>query len=135
MLTHSLLYIDYNNITKEWRGFWRSKKTLSWIFVQNPIQMDLVQYKVLHITFELTRIWICISVQVIKHLEIRLKPSLFTHSNHINDPSRRIFSWIINVVWMGKKTRLEIWNFPGGLGHWLSHMGYQKVPKSESKKY
>ena len=26
-------------------------KNMCWIFVQNPIQMDLVQYKVLHITF------------------------------------------------------------------------------------
>ena len=35
------------------------EKTLSWIFVQNPIEMDLDQCKVLHMTFELTRakIW------------------------------------------------------------------------------
>ena len=26
-------------------------KTMHWIFVQNLIQMDLVQYKVLHMTF------------------------------------------------------------------------------------
>jgi hypothetical protein len=45
---------------------------MSWIFVQNPMQMDLVQYKVLHMTFELTRVRICISVQVIKHLEVDL---------------------------------------------------------------
>ena len=36
------------------------------------MQMDLVQYKVLHTTFELTRIRICMSVQVVKHLEIGL---------------------------------------------------------------
>ena len=45
---------------------------MSWIFVQNPMQMDLVLYKVLHMTFELTRIRIRTSVQVIKHLEIGL---------------------------------------------------------------
>ena len=45
---------------------------MSWIFVQNPMQIDLVQYKVLHTTFERTRIRICISVQIIKHLEIGL---------------------------------------------------------------
>ena len=33
-----------------------SGKNMCWIFVQNPMQMDLVQYKVLHMTFELTRI-------------------------------------------------------------------------------
>ena len=48
------------------------EKHMSWIFVQNPMQIDFVQYKVLHTTFELPRIRICISVQVIKHLEIGL---------------------------------------------------------------
>ena len=43
---------------------------MSWIFVQNPMQ--IVQYKVLRTTFELKIIRICISVQVIKHLEIGL---------------------------------------------------------------
>ena len=47
---------------------------MSWIFVQHLMQMDLVQYKVHHTTFELTRIRICISVHVIKHLEIGSKP-------------------------------------------------------------
>ena len=51
------------------------EKNMSWIFVQNPMpnpmyKMDLVQYKVPHTTFELTKVRICISVQVIKHLEI-----------------------------------------------------------------
>ena len=48
------------------------EKNMSLIFVQNPMQMDMVQFKVLHTTFELTRITICTSVQVIKHLEIGL---------------------------------------------------------------
>ena len=45
-----------------------SGKNMSWIFVQNHMKIDLVQYKVLHTTFELTRIRICISAHVIKHL-------------------------------------------------------------------
>ena len=32
------------------KGF-GSGKNMCWIFVQNPMQMDLVQYKVLHMTF------------------------------------------------------------------------------------
>jgi hypothetical protein len=47
-----------------------SAKNMSWIFVQNSMQTDLVQYKVLHMTFELTRIWFRIAVHVMKHLEI-----------------------------------------------------------------
>ena len=43
---------------------------MSWMF----LQMDLVQYKVLHMTFELIRILICISAQVIKHLRNWSKP-------------------------------------------------------------
>ena len=45
---------------------------MGWIFAKNPMQMGLVQYKVRHMTFELTRIWICIAFYVIKHLEIGL---------------------------------------------------------------
>ena len=37
------------------------------------MQMDLGQYKALHMNFELTRIGICISIQVIYCLEIGLK--------------------------------------------------------------
>jgi hypothetical protein len=49
-----------------------SGKNMCWIFVQNPMQMDLVQYKVLHIAFYLIRIWTNIAVHVIKHIEIGL---------------------------------------------------------------
>ena len=31
-------------------------KNVGWIFVQKTMQVDLVLYKVLHMTFELTRI-------------------------------------------------------------------------------
>ena len=44
-----------------------SGKIMSWIFVKNPMQ-----YKVLHMKFELTKIRICISVQVMTYLEIGL---------------------------------------------------------------
>ena len=53
------------------------EKNVGWIFVQKPMQMDLVQYKVLHMTFELTRTWMCIAVHVIKHLEIGLNLCAF----------------------------------------------------------
>ena len=32
------------------------EKNVGWIFVQKTMQMDLMQYKVLHMTLELTRI-------------------------------------------------------------------------------
>ena len=37
-------------LQQSYKGF-GSGKNLCWIFVQNPIQMNLVQYKVLHMTF------------------------------------------------------------------------------------
>ena len=37
-------------LLKSDKGFGSGKK-MCWIFVQNPVQMDLVQYKVLHMTF------------------------------------------------------------------------------------
>ena len=48
------------------------EKNMCWIFVQNPIQKNLAQYKVLHMTFLLITRRICICVQIIKHLEIGL---------------------------------------------------------------
>ena len=48
------------------KGF-SAAKNIGWIFVQNPMQMDMVEYKFLHMTFEL------IKIQVIKHLETVFK--------------------------------------------------------------
>jgi hypothetical protein len=42
------------------------EKNMCWIFVQNPIQKNLAQYKVLNLTFLLIRRRICICVQVNK---------------------------------------------------------------------
>ena len=47
-------------------------KNMSWIFVENPMQMDLYVGRYFAPTFELNRIRIYTSVQVIKHLEIGL---------------------------------------------------------------
>ena len=46
----------YNSIINRVTRVLVPEKKLSWIFVQKPMQMDLVQYKVLHMTYELTRI-------------------------------------------------------------------------------
>ena len=50
------------------------------------MQMDLLEYKVLHMTFELIRIWICIKIQVIKHLEtsLNLENDALSYSHQIN---------------------------------------------------
>ena len=37
-------------LLKSDEGF-EQEKNMRWIFVQNPMQIDLVQYKVLHMTF------------------------------------------------------------------------------------
>ena len=47
---------SYSNEFKSHMEVLVQEKNMSWIFVQNPMQMDLVQYKVPHMTFELTRL-------------------------------------------------------------------------------
>ena len=58
------------------------EKNVVWIFVQNPMQMDLVQYKPPY------DFWICIriSIQVINHLEIglNLENGVLSYSHWIN---------------------------------------------------
>ena len=70
-----------------------SGKSMTWIFIKNPMQMDLVQNKVLHTKFELTKIRICISVQVMKYLKIGLKWCAFLFNVKIGYTTRwRLFA-------------------------------------------